>query len=399
MSIKPTISLCMIVKNEERYLRRCLESVRSVVEEMIVVDTGSSDSTVEIAGSMNAIIHHHAWQNSFSEARNFSLSKATGDWIFILDGDEELYREDIPLIKKAVTRSNVDGFLVVNINSMPGGGISKHKNIRLFRQGRVHYEGIVHNEPVVDGEVCDSPIRVLHHGYNLSPEELDHKFKRSETLLKMQIREDSRNTYAWANLIRNHRLQKKHNAVIRDGERVMKQSDMPLFDRQMITNDLLYGYFITDRLDEAFKLGQQGLSENPHHPDLLFILGGVMIKKRQLKEALHYFFRYLEVITTGKEAPGLEGLLIDSFGYQGRAWNNIGSCFLDMEDTEKAIDSYKRAIHFEKTNIIYYKNLASLYLQTEHHESALRILEEAHAIGVSDEITEKYIQELRRQVD
>lgn len=394
---RPTISLCMIVKNEERFLRQCLESIRPVIDELIVVDTGSQDNTVRIAESCGATVFHHHWQNSFSEARNFSLSKATGDWIFILDGDEELFQEDIPLIRKAVNNHDIDGYLILNINPMPDGGVSKHKNIRLYRNGKVHYEGIVHNEPIIYGNVCDSAIRVLHHGYNLSPEEMERKFKRSEVLLKKQVKEDPANTYAWANLIRNYRLQKKYDAIIADGKSLLERSGIPLFDRQMITNDLMYACFVTDRFDRAVTLGEQGLAENPFHPDLLFILGGVMVRTKQIKKALNYFFRFLEVLNSGKEMPGLEGLLMDSYGFQGQAWNNIGSCFMDLGDLEKAIDSYKNAIKFEDTNIVFYKNLASLYLRTEKHELALRVLEAAMTRGISDEVTERFIGELRLQ--
>jgi glycosyltransferase involved in cell wall biosynthesis len=90
------ISLCMIVKNEEHCLRRCLDSVRDYVDEMIIVDTGSTDHTVEIAKSYHAQIYHHPWENDFSKHRNQSLSYATGDWILQLDADEELFLMMVP---------------------------------------------------------------------------------------------------------------------------------------------------------------------------------------------------------------------------------------------------------------------------------------------------------------
>jgi O-antigen biosynthesis protein len=83
-----TISLCMIVKNEEKHLAKSLTSVKPVVDEMIVVDTGSSDQTRDIAIAFGAKMFDFKWQNDFSQARNFSLSKATGDWILVLDADE-----------------------------------------------------------------------------------------------------------------------------------------------------------------------------------------------------------------------------------------------------------------------------------------------------------------------
>src|SRR5690348_3827247 len=85
-----TISLCMIVKNEEKYLERCLKSVEGVVDEIIIVDTGSTDQTTEIAEKFGAKILRYQWNDDFSSARNYSLKNAKCDWILILDADEEL---------------------------------------------------------------------------------------------------------------------------------------------------------------------------------------------------------------------------------------------------------------------------------------------------------------------
>lgn len=77
-------------KNEERYLAQCLSSVKDVIDEIIIVDTGSTDKTLEIAKSFNAKIFNFDWINDFSAARNFALNKCSGDWILYLDADEEL---------------------------------------------------------------------------------------------------------------------------------------------------------------------------------------------------------------------------------------------------------------------------------------------------------------------
>lgn len=96
----------MIVKNEERLLSRCLASVRALVDEIIVVDTGSTDRTVEIAESFGAQVYHTSWENDFSKARNLSLKHATKDWILVLDADEALRPDDHRLIKTLSTKAN-----------------------------------------------------------------------------------------------------------------------------------------------------------------------------------------------------------------------------------------------------------------------------------------------------
>lgn len=90
-----TISLCMIVKNEERVLRRCLDSVADLVEELIIVDTGSTDNTMKIAAEYaHAKVYEFAWVDDFSAARNFAFSKATQEYIYSADADEVLDEEN-----------------------------------------------------------------------------------------------------------------------------------------------------------------------------------------------------------------------------------------------------------------------------------------------------------------
>ena len=78
-----SLSLCMIVKDEEKNLGRCLESIKDIVDEIIIVDTGSTDNTIKIAEKYGAKIFHYKWDNSFANARNYSLSKASKDWILL----------------------------------------------------------------------------------------------------------------------------------------------------------------------------------------------------------------------------------------------------------------------------------------------------------------------------
>jgi hypothetical protein len=101
---KNTLSLCMIVKNEEKNLVKCLKSVRDIVDEMIIVDTGSTDKTKDIATVFGARVFDFPWTGDFSAARNESLKKATGDWIFVLDADEVLSPSDFPELKTLLNK-------------------------------------------------------------------------------------------------------------------------------------------------------------------------------------------------------------------------------------------------------------------------------------------------------
>ena len=116
MSEKPLISLCMIVKNEEKNLPRCLDSVKGVVDEMIIVDTGSSDKTKEIALSYGAKVYDFEWINDFAAARNYGIDRANGQWIFVIDADEELDSEWRDKIREKLLNTDADAFRGINRN-------------------------------------------------------------------------------------------------------------------------------------------------------------------------------------------------------------------------------------------------------------------------------------------
>ncbi len=111
-----SLSLCMIAKDEEASLKDCLNSARPFVDEIIFVDTGSKDSTKEIAKQFDAKVFDFEWVDDFSKARNFSLSKAKSDWILVLDADEIILPEDFKSIKRLISEGEADAYSLRQLN-------------------------------------------------------------------------------------------------------------------------------------------------------------------------------------------------------------------------------------------------------------------------------------------
>jgi tetratricopeptide (TPR) repeat protein len=189
------ISLCMIVKNEEENLARCLNSIKDVVDEIIIVDTGSTDSTIEIAKRYNAKIYYHTWENSFSKARNYSLKYATCDWILILDADEEADKDDAHKLKDVIKENGANIIYLPVINRPVGGkNVSINNSERLFKNHLdFHYEGTVHNNLKHSGLSKKANIKIYHYGYHQGDEQMEKKFIRTSTLLREQIKNDPQN--------------------------------------------------------------------------------------------------------------------------------------------------------------------------------------------------------------
>ena len=173
--MKNQVSLCMIVKDEEEYLPKCLASINDIVDEIVIVDTGSADKTVEIAKNFGAKVYYFKWNNNFSEARNESLKYATKDWIFILDADDELTLESKEnfkmLLNSALDEKAIYHFETLSYygSSIEKDNIAVNLNPRLFKNNRgIHYEGEVHNQLISsEGDynaVCKE-IKIYHYGY------------------------------------------------------------------------------------------------------------------------------------------------------------------------------------------------------------------------------------------
>ncbi|MGK9477100.1 tetratricopeptide repeat-containing glycosyltransferase family 2 protein [Melioribacter sp. OK-6-Me] len=185
-----TLTLSMIVKNEEKYLKDCLESVKNIVNEIVIVDTGSTDNTISIAKEYNAKIYNFDWINDFSAARNYALSRSTGDWILYLDADERLDTNSLPELKKILNTVTKAGYFctVMNIDNENDRDYSI-RYVRLFKNSPdIKFAGKVH-EQITDSliengyQIQHSRIIINHIGYDIAKEEKEKKAKRNLELL------------------------------------------------------------------------------------------------------------------------------------------------------------------------------------------------------------------------
>jgi len=162
-----TISLCLIVKNEENTLGRCLESVKNAMDEITIVDTGSTDKTKEIAARYTEKIYDFTWIDDFGAARNFAFSHATQDYIMWLDADDVLLENDLQklLLLKQDLDSTVDSVTMnYNLASDANGNIvsSLRRNRLVKRARQFQWIGAVHEYLAVNGKIIDSDVTVTH---------------------------------------------------------------------------------------------------------------------------------------------------------------------------------------------------------------------------------------------
>lgn len=195
---KNTISACLIVKNEEDIIENCLKSLVNIVDEIIVVDTGSIDNTIEIASKYTNKIFYHQWDDDFSKARNQALEEASGQWILSIDADEELTNITKENLNNLIKQDFISAYYIIE-RSMRDNQLNYL--LRLFKNvPEIYFDGIIH-EQVTDSlynfskkhstQIALSPIILLHHNKKRNNKDND---ERNINLLRKAIQETPVNT-------------------------------------------------------------------------------------------------------------------------------------------------------------------------------------------------------------
>lgn len=295
------ISLCMIVKNEEKFLRQCLASVAGVVDEMVVVDTGSTDSTVSIAESFGATVIHREWRNDFSWARNEALKLAKYRWIFVLDADEELDPGSGEIVRAlSLQPANMTGVWLRCINrsdDYKGTGAMSNALVRIFPNSpRLRYRNPIHefvaiDESALGADAVMSPITITHHGYLSEIVHSRGKAKRNLEIAKASAEQNPDEPFNWSNLGLTAAINDDFELAIEALERMRAMVGDQL--RGFVPNSLamLADIYVEQRQDyeKAIVISKESLKKAPRFANAHFVLGRALNKLGRLDEAIEAF--------------------------------------------------------------------------------------------------------------
>ena len=338
---RPKISLCMIVKDEREYLERCIESAREAVDEIVVVDTGSEDDTVEIAQKLGAKVYHQKWENDFSKARNFSLENATGDWILYLDADETLTTDACAEMRRLAESADVMGYLLIQRNytddpkaagwrpcdagcaeSRGHAGWFPAPIVRLFRnRPEIRFEGAVHE--LVDysierlgGKIEPTDIPIHHYG-----KVRDRDYVKSKQELYMKLGEE-------------------------------KADSRP--DDAKAHYELAVQYIELGLVEKSIESFERSLGLEPNQPKAHCDLGVALERAGCLQEAADHYARAL-----GLDPENAQAVV------------NLGSAFARLGKTREAAKLFDRALKLNPDDPVVLNNIGSkLFLQGHFKEAA-----------------------------
>lgn len=387
----PSISVCLIVKNEGLFLDNCLKSIKDIADEIIIIDTGSQDNTVDIAKKYTEKVYSHPWEDSYSEARNHYFDYATGDWIFHIDADEELVKKDTQVLLKAVKETNADVILVQIISHLDKGkSESVHSLERIFRNnGVIRYEGRIHERLTGFKRAAIYPVRLIHHGYDLNDkDQSDKKFENRIRLLKMDTEEYPDNPlpyhylsccYISRNLL--HETLDNGLKAIELAERQNNKDSVFLWTRY---NAALAYYKLKD-FKNAEAMALSSIEKDRRHLDSYFILVPVYHDQSKWHEAIKYGNEYLLLTKRIKNRPGEFGTIVsNSLNEYWKVLIWMGIAYFETGNIKEAEGSFRDALSRTSDSFNALKTIGAYYYSKDLFQQARGHLKKALDINRED---------------
>jgi len=314
------LSAALMVKNEEAHLDRCLQSVRKAFDEIVVLDTGSTDATIDIAKKYTTKVYHQTWQNNFALHRNKSFSYCKGDWILQIDADEELiFSEDVKpeLLKYFIERIDAQGSINAVAFPLKDWRDSKNKFVaefdvvRMFKRGHVKWQRRIHNEAMYDGQASYfNKAYLKHYGYDLTPEQAQAKAKRTIGLLEESIAENEKDYESLFYLAQAYASWGKDEdqALVYAERYVLHKDDLGKKFNPSIFHLIANLHMNVKNYDTAFQWIQTGLQFDPDDIDLCWDLMQIGLQTNDGKKvaigAQRFVASYQNLPKTRLKHPG-----------------------------------------------------------------------------------------------
>jgi glycosyltransferase involved in cell wall biosynthesis len=298
----------LIIRNEEKYLSRCLASIKDIASEIIVVDTGSTDNSILIASQFTDQIYSYQWKNDFSSARNYCLDKADGEWILVLDGDEELEGECLNLVLAKIQSRDVEGYFVTIQHKLKNTHElldSKDLQVRLFRNNKNYrYKGII-NEEILDSlrEVNPSAqieiapeISITHYGFNAEDRENRHRLKRNTELIKQGYDREEEELLKHYYMGREYYRHHKFAEALQHFQLVYEYPDQGASYITELLRSISVSLYMLDRSEEALSFIDNALTILPDMGDLYYLQAIVYKNNSQYAKAYQAYKEFVQVI-------------------------------------------------------------------------------------------------------
>jgi len=375
------LSVCIIAKNEEKMIADCIQSVSNIANEIIVVDTGSNDRTIEIANGLGAIVLQMEWQNDFATARNFSLKNAKYEFILILDADERILDESVLQRTLETAKSYTGGWLLeLTSYAFRADGTKDTYITSLLRLIRnrdfIRFKGVIH-EQVIESilennlKLEETKVRINHLGYALDADAMKKKQQRNLDLLLGVIAKESTNAYYF------YQISKTYLALgdLNLAEKYMQDCLMyALANGTVRPQALNFGAIIAYQM-KNYNLAEQRAFESlkiiPNQSFANYVLGEVAFDLSQHSAAIGY---YKKVLLAKENLDTITKIVGDYHVPIEQLFFRIGRSFIALNEINQAEEYFKKGNEINPKEISLLVGLANIEFKKGKLDEAMSIL-------------------------
>ena len=381
MSSEPILSLCMVVKDEEHNLRQCLETVGDAADEVVVVDTGSQDRTREVANDLGARVFSFQWVNDFSAARNFSIDKAQGKYIFWLDADDRLRpneREKLKALKPWLAENEgKEAFYFRVINENDSGPKGEFIQLRLFPyipgarfEGRIH-EQVYHVLGELGVRLSKLDILIDHMGYDDEEAERE-KAQRNLAILLEDLEKEPESPYLHFHIANTYSVLGEHEKSVEHYDCIRALPDLERKYPGALSRVLLEMVSSYHKMDNLQRAEELLLQHNALFEESWlgkFILAELYVEQGRWKEARGLLF----AVSDQEPAPDIFPLPLDEVRFK-MPWY-LGLCHEELGEYEQALRCFEEASKHRPHDLDALTRLGRLSLMLGDVDKSIRCLE------------------------
>jgi glycosyltransferase involved in cell wall biosynthesis len=336
------ISLCMIVKDEEVTIKRCLNSIKNLVDEIIIVDTGSTDKTVEYAKSLGAKVYDFKWIDDFSKARNYSFSKATKDYIFWLDADDILKESDVDKFKElklSLDKKDVDSVIMNYVLGVDENGettFSLKRNRLVKRSKNFKWIGAVHEYLEVSGSIVQKDIDIIH---KKEKEYTNRNLKIYEKMLADNKEFSPRETFYFANELYDNL---RYEEAIKYYEKFLNFKNNWVEDNKQACSKISHCFAILNDKENELKYILKSFEFDIPRADFCCRLGYKFLDENNYDAAI---FWYTIAINSAPRKDDVSIISHDTYTYL--PWIQLCVCYSKKGDFDSAYFSNEMAAKYK----------------------------------------------------
>jgi len=414
------LSICMMTKNAEKHIRESLESIKilltSIDSELIIIDTGSEDDTLNIAKEYTKNVFFHKWNDDFSEIRNLLIKYSQGEWLFFIDSDEiiEESRELIDFLNSNESDNYNSATVKIKnyINEKEKDKFIFSTVLRLFKRDKdFYFKGAIHEQPKYKHPIYNLNVVLKHYGYVTNDKKLmEYKFNRNVKLLENELlKKDSDKPYIYYQLANSYQLYNKYNDALKYAEKAynMAKNMGVLQHRMYILISLMNLYFMNEKYKEAENIALEALKYNNKYIDVHFTLANVYKVLFDYDKAIKSYLNYLECLNLYEQNklvtindPSVNHI---SINYKNIVLTDLCALLYKLKNYKDVLKYYEEINDIKMCSMIFYEFVDSFLMFNSYkdlllyYENKILITQNNEIIYKFEIVLEKYLEKLNEE--